>query len=300
MNFNDMPNKTKLEKFLLEKISKNGSPMMALSELKGSHYLKIDDLENALKWFEKVPENYAFLKMHVWDYDKNVEVEKEGKFNGYSDISARIFSTGIQPYFDLSEEKAMTDNTFKGFDFIKNKLTKKALVQALMELKKIAKGTGEQAAKANFLLGNYYYNTSPWGYYRNIFYYEPDNYYLSYIYTHDATTKLPMKTPYNYNGGTGLFFYNNVAKPQQYYLQAEQLSTDKELKAKAVFGASKCELDALYQKSDNVDFWSNPKLLYSQLNRPMFAKLKNSYSNTSFYKEAKTNCVYFEYYLANR
>lgn len=38
----------------------------------------------------------------------------------------------------------MTDNTFKGFDFIKNKLTKKALVQALMELKKIAKGTGEQ------------------------------------------------------------------------------------------------------------------------------------------------------------
>lgn len=79
---------------------------MALSELKGSHYLKIDDLEKMqFKWFEKVPENYAFLKMHVWDYDKNVEVEKEGKFNGYSDISARIFSTGIQPYLICRKKK---------------------------------------------------------------------------------------------------------------------------------------------------------------------------------------------------
>ena len=299
MSFVQQQNKNDIENYLLEKISKNGSPMTALNELKGSYYFKTDDLENAEKWYEKVPENYAFLKLHEWDYDKNIAIEKEGKFNGYSNIPGKIFSTGIQPYFDIPVDKAMTDKTYKSFDFIKENMTKKEVVKALIELKKITAGSDEKSAKANFLLGNFYYNTSPGGYFRNVMYYEPDNYYLSYIYSYEETTKLPLKTPYNYDGGTGLFFYNNVVKPKSYYLAAEKISGDNELKAKSVFGASKCELDINYAGA-NYDFWSNYKLLYSPTTRPLFTKLKTNYSNTAFFKEAKSNCLYFEYYLAGK
>lgn len=291
-------NKTDFEEKLIADKIKSKDALAELYDLKGTHYFKNDDLEKALVWFKKVPKNLSFLKLHEYDYDKNITIEKEGTFNGYSNISAKIFSSKVQTYFDNTEANAFSDNTFKSFDFIGNSLNKQQLVEALIQLKKLAIGKDEQAAKANYLLGNFYYNTSHFGYYRNLFYYEAGNYYLSYIYGYN-TIPNAIKRSYNYNDGTGLISYNNPQKPYDYFLKVESISTNNELKVKAVFQASKCELDLFFAKQNNsfYGYEGNYGLLYSTSTRPMFARLKNNYSQTAYYNDIVSNCKYFRFYL---
>lgn len=301
IDFAGKKNKSAFEEKLISDKITSKDPMAELYDLKGTHYFKKDDLENALIWYKKIPKDLSFLKLHEYDYDKNIYVEKDGSFNGYSKIHAGIFSSKVQTYFDNTEENAFNDNTYTSFDFIPVSMNKQELVQALIELKKIAAGKDEQAAKANFLLGNFYYNTSHWGYYRNFFYYEAGNYYLSYIYGYNIKPN-KVKSAYNYNEGTGLIAYNNPKKPYDYFLTAESLSSNNELKAKAVFQASKCELDLFFANNNDNYFGydGNYKLLYSTATRPMFKRLKDNYSQTAYYKEIKTNCNYFKYYLQYR
>lgn len=301
IEFVSKKNKTAFEEKLISDKIKSKDALAELYDLKGTHYFKNDELENALIWYKKVSKNLAFLKLHEYDYDKNTTIEKDGSFNGYSNISARIFSSKVQTFFDEAEENALNDNTYKSFDFIDNSLNKQQLVETIIQLKKIALNKDEQAAKANYLLGNFYYNTSHWGFYRNFFYYEPDNYYLSYIYDYN-TIPNTIKKAYNYNEGAGLISYNNPQKPYDYFLKAESISTNNELKAKAVFQASKCELDLFFSKQDNsyYGYDGNYKLLYSTSTRPMFKRLKDNYSQTAYYKEIQSNCNYFKYYLQFR
>lgn len=301
IDFAGKKNKTAFEEKLMNDKIKSKDALAELYELKGTHYFKNDDLENALVWYKKVPKNLSFLKMHEYDYDKDTAIEKEGMFNGYSNISAGIFSSKVQTYFDNTLEDAFTDNTYKTFNFITKEMSKQEVVEALIQLKKTATGKDEQAAKANYLLGNFYYNTSHWGYYRNFFYYEADNYHLSYMYGYD-TVPTVLKKRYNYNEGAGLISYNNPRRPYTYFLIAEALSKDNELKAKAVFQASKCELDLFFAKQNDsyYGYDGNYKLLYSTSTRPMFKRLKDNYSKTAYYKEIESNCNYFKYYLQFR
>jgi len=298
ISFYNKSDKNKMEAKLADK---QKDALVFLYDLKGTHFLKIDELDNALAWFKKVPTNLSFLKLHEYDYETNTTKEIEGKFNGYSDISARIFSSNVRSYFEDSEEKAMTDEVYKmpEFKFIISKMNKQQLVESLIKLKKIAEEKSEAGARANYLLGNYYYNTSSWGFYRNILYYEPGNYYLSYIYKYGNTEANSLKLPYNYNGGTGITFVNNLQKPYDYYLKSESISVYNELKAKAVFQASKIELDLFFAKQGDSYFGygGDYKQLYSKINRPLFAVLKQKYADTKYYKEIQSNCLYFKYYL---
>ena len=301
IDFVGKKNKSDFEKKLISDKIASENALAELYDLKGTHYFKNDDLENALIWYKKVAENLAFLKQRSYDYDKDAYIETDGMFNGYSNISAGIFSSKVQTYFDNTVEQAFSDNTYTSFDFIRKSLNKQQLVEAMIQLKKMAAGKDEQAAKANFLLGNFYYNTSHWGYYRNFFYYEPGNYYLSYLYGYNTTPNTIKKT-YNYNEGAGLITSNNPQKAYDFFIKAESISSNNELKAKSVFQASKCELDLFFSKGDNAYFGygGDYKLLYSTSTRPMFKRLKDNYSQTAYYKEIQSNCNYFKYYLQFR
>jgi hypothetical protein len=301
IDFVGKKNKSDFEQKLISDKIASDNALAELYDLKGTHYFKKDDLENALIWYKKVAENLAFLKQRSYDYDKDAYIETDGIFNGYSNISAGIFSSKVQTYFDNTVEQAFSDNTYTSFDFIRKSLNKQQLVEAMIQLKKMAAGKDEQAAKANFLLGNFYYNTSHWGYYRNFFYYEPGNYYLSYLYGYNTTPNTIKKT-YNYNEGAGLITSNNPQKAYDFFIKAESISSNNELKAKSVFQASKCELDLFFSKGDNAYFGygDDYKLLYSTSTRPMFKRLKDNYSQTAYYKEIQSNCNYFKYYLQFR
>lgn len=304
INFFEKKNKNNFEQKLISDKIKSKDALAELYDLKGTYYFKNDNLENALIWYKKVNKNLAFLKLRVYQYDEKgneIIIEKDGAFNGYSNIPASIFSCKVQTFFDDDEKTAFTDKTFNTFDFIKNVLNKQELVEALIQLKKIANGKDELAAKANFILGNFYYNTSLWGYYRNILFYEPANYYLSYLYNYSSTTNA-AQVFYNYNAGTGIVSSNNPQKPYAYFLKAEALFADNELRAKAVFQAAKCELDLFFADENNgyYGYDGDYKLLYSTSTRPMFKRLKDNYQQTAYYKEIQTNCNYFKYYLQFR
>ncbi len=307
IDFYKKENKTPFEKQLALKHDKSKNPLQELYDLKGTYYLKKDDLNTALTWYKKVDANLGFLKQHEYTYDEKGNensIEKDGMYNGYSNIHAGIFSCAVQTYFDQTLQQSFTDKTYQSFNFIPASMNKQELVEVLIQLKTIANGNGEAAAKANFVLGNFYYNTSNWGYYRNFFYYEPDNYYLSYLYTY-STKPIVLKSAYNYNSGTGIINTNRIQKPYDYFLLAESKSGDNELKAKAVFQAAKCELDLYFEKCEDSNYgacwtYDNYKPLYSTATRPLFKKLKDKYSTTSYYNEVKTNCNYFKYYLKFR
>lgn len=297
ISFVSTKNKSNFEKQLItEKITPD-----ALHELKGSYYFKKDDLENALIWYKKVPANYSCIDPIDYSNSWNDALKsKEASFNGYSNISCLIFSSNIHTYFESNINAAFKDGTYKDFSFIPKNMNKQQLVEALLQLKKLAANKDEQAAKANYLLGNFYYNTSLNGFYRNLHFYEGGNYYLSYIYGYN-TIPNTIRKPYNYNDGTGTISVNDPQKPMDYFLKAELLSTNKELKANAVFQASKCELDLFFAKQNvNYGYYSNYSLLYSNSTRPMFKKLKDNYSQTAYYKDIVSNCTYFKFYLANR
>ncbi|MCC6571691.1 MAG: hypothetical protein IT274_08720 [Chitinophagales bacterium] len=298
ITFYNKPDKNNFEQLLS---AKQKNAMTYLYDLKGTHYLKYDQPENALVWFKKVPGNLKFLKLHVYDYISDTETEKDGDFNGYSDISARIFSNGIRPYFEDTQEKAMTDQVYKmpEFKFIPAIMNKQQLAECLIALKKMAKETTESGARAGYLLGNYYYNTSVNGYYRNILFYEPGNYYISSLYGLNNT---PTTTPYNYHYGTGIIQVNHLQTAYDYYIQTERVSNYNELKAKAIFQASKIELDQFVAKQNfdyNFVYWENPRILYAKNTRPLFGILKQKYSDTKYYQEIQSNCLYLKYYINN-
>ena len=66
--------------------------------------------------------------------------------------------------------------------------------------------------------------------------------------------------------------------------------------------AAKCEVELFFLKEEDtpyeLSYWGKPSKLYSDFNRPMFAKLYRNYSKTKFITEVKTNCSYYRYYLA--
>ncbi len=295
IDFTEKKNKSAFEKELLaDKVTLN-----ALYELKGSYYFKKDDLENALVWYKKLSSDFSCLApIDYTDSWNEARKNKQVSFNGYSNISSVIFSSNVQTYFESNVVDAFTDDNYKSFNFISKTMNKEQIVDALLQLKKLATNNDEQSAKANYLLGNFYYNTSLWGYYRNLFFYEGDNYYLSYIYNY-KTTSDPIKKSYNYAGGTGIISANNPKKPYDYFIKAESISKNNELKANAVFQASKCELDLFYaNNNDNYyGYDGDYKLLYSTKTRPMFKRLKDNYSQTAYYKDIVSNCNYFNYYL---
>lgn len=287
-------NKSAFEKQLLT----STITLDALYELKGSYYFKKDDLENALIAYKKVSANFKCLEPIDYNDSWNEALKlKEPSFNGYSNISGLIFSSNIQTYYESTMKDAFKDLTYKEFNFITANMNKEQLVEALLQLKKLASGNDEKAAKANYLLGNFYYNTSLHGYFRNLHFYEGGNYYLSNIYGYN-TIPNTIKKPYNYNNGTGTIAANNPQKPYDYFLKAESISTNKELKTNAVFQASKCELDLFFAKQDvYYSYGGNYSLLYSTNTRPLFKKLKDNYSQTAYYQDIVSNCKYFRFYL---
>ncbi|MBK6338823.1 MAG: hypothetical protein IPF63_04280 [Bacteroidetes bacterium] len=305
-DFVEKPSKNKLEaKLLGDKLGDEKHALNVLNDLKGTYFLFTEDFIDALIYFRKVPSNFKILDNYTrYNYNTGVDEVIEG-FDGFGKISGRIFSAAVRSYFEDTEENALTDLTYKEpqFSFIKEKMNKLQLVETIIKLQELSIQKGEIGAKANYLLANYFFNTTNAGYYRNIPYYEPGNYN---IYTYYNISPEPLKEIeklYNFNG----FGYRVTPKygfetPFKLYILAEELSTNQEFKAKSVFMAAKCEVELFFLKEEDtpyeLSYWGKPSKLYSDFNRPMFAKLYSNYSKTKFITEVKTNCSYYRYYLA--
>ena len=174
--------------------------------------------------------------------------------------------------------------------------SKKVSVTATLEkLMQTARGTDAAAAKANYVLGNFYYNLSHVGICRNYLkgFSSPD--YYSYEYDNDMNTSVVEVDAFDksnpkqeeYFGVVRGTYTNTINIAEKYFKRAETFEIGDEFAAHVAFGLVKCD-QALNQ--ENYSWWG------SMYVSNKFAKLVNEYSSTKYANEVRTNCVYYYYY----
>jgi hypothetical protein len=144
--------------------------------------------------------------------------------------------------------------------------TKLSFAERMLALSRTAQGQGEAAATASFDLANGYYNMSYYGNGRDI--YDTDNHNLGPRYA---------------NRDAELSFNMNLA--EKYYLQALTLTSDREFKARAAFMAAKTEQNRYYNGET------------APLPHTYFMMLKDSFSNTQYYRDFIRECGTFRKYI---
>ena len=259
------PNKNKFEQKLLNDCYKNAAALSQyLNYLRGVACLSKGELDNALAAFKK----------------SAGEGEKKmisSKIFGYNQIECFMCEDIIGVDY---LEKFGIDEDFNYYE----------LTLKLVELHAEGQTDSELSVKANYLLGNFFYNTCNGGYFREILRFE-----LSNSYSWDKYNRAPQKNTI-YDGAYFKrvdCFYNNTHLIAQKYLEkayakAKQ-TTDDELKARIAFALSKCELRE-YEETDGSEVFITGRIYFKELSK---------YKNTAFFEEVKTNCNYFEYYVNN-
>lgn len=285
--------------------------LIQLYELKGTYFLRMNQFEEASKWYAKIPQSQSYAVPH-YKYDYETEEYKlasisSDEFNGYSGISPLLFSNGFKRLFSVPAASQLTDVMYKQYAYLNKPHDKATLTAALIRLEKESKMMTEEGARAAYLLANYYYNISPTGYYRNIPTYFTDNSFCYSAYTlfNDDMKCFPdFSDKYNYkNYAHEYMIINYMDKALALYEQAATYFTDREWKARALFMASSCMMD-LYAPNW-WGTWNN--ILDQDFIRPdadkkvdsYFYKLKKSYADTQFFKQAVHECKYFEFYIKN-
>lgn len=274
------PNKNSFEKYLADNFTVGsygyGDKIKAtvpdyLYYMKGMVYLTNDELDKAKEMFDK--SNYS---------DESVSSD----IFGYNRIECYTCNDNMETDY-LSE-----------YAFIEAPLNEKDIVNVLLELKKEADGSGLRAAKANYLLGNFFYNTSVVGYFRNYLRFGYNGGFRQEFFCPVYKNNIFEKEMYLKSIPT---YYDNPTDIADKYLKrAYTLASGDELKARIVFALSKCELEIHYQKiayqycnGNNRGESEDPVLI---TDRRYFKELMK-YKNTSFFDKVQSNCKYFDYYV---
>ena len=283
-----------------------------LADFKGTLYLGEMKFDLAKKEFEKIDQKYHTSESAYFVYDYDYTTEKESKtwmenqFDGYHNIPNKIFGYNKIECFNCDENQVIATPYLNEFKFIKPKMSKLELTNAMIELNKIAKKNTEEAAKANYLLGNFFYNTTTLGYYRYLLTFDRNNdngpKFNNYGDQYEATSNFFYKS-----FGWGGNYVDNFTPSENYLKKAFDSTKDKEMKAQILFALSKNEQGRFYNAKDPVlkrlyenQYDNEDKILAFKVAnyRSNFKNLKQ-YSDTKTYQEIKSNCKYFDYYTNN-
>ncbi len=149
-------------------------------------------------------------------------------------MSRRIFGHNIDVYYSGDEKDIMRDDYIADFPFIRDNMTEVEVADALMQLDKIGKKEkGDESAKANYLIANFFYNVSRTGYYRQYLRFDNNNGFSYWKYGPDANV------------------YKNTLDLSSAYLEkAKKSAEDRELKAHIVYAQAK---NAQQVMEDHVD-----------------------------------------------
>jgi hypothetical protein len=198
------------------------------------------------------------------------------------DEAEQIFSKIAYKYEDI-EGNAADDQIKDCHECVEGSekhFSKLQLIRQIKTLKTQAAGTDKaKAVEALYRLGTIYYNTTYFGFaWRAMDYYRPYGF---------VQPEAGQKTDEHYDCTRALNYYTQAAE------LAKQLG-NKELAAKSLFMAAKCEQNDYYvhkaPKSDN--YYEGIPPSYAPANRKYFTQLKQQYAATRFYKEATAQCLY--------
>lgn len=187
-------------------------------------------------------------------------------------MSRRLFGHNIEVYYSGDEKDIMRDDYIADFSFIHDNMTEVEVADALMQLDKIGKKEkGDESAKANYLIANFFYNVSRTGYYRQYLRFDNNNGFSYWKYGPDANV------------------YKNTLDLSSAYLEkAKKSAEDRELKAHIVYAQAK---NAQQVMEDHVDTWDQQMVIpHAQLNE------FDQYAGTSYHQAVLSNCVYYRDY----
>jgi len=313
------PDKTQFEQQIIAKNLDNvGNIDAFFADIYGDRAMRMADFNKAKAYYQKalkfsgIPrENYERYNPETGNYEKLVY--DGSNYDGYNNIPNLVFGHNVWESFQSPDEQSMKADDYSAFPFIKPKMNKLELADALVQLKKIGTGKDAKAAKANQLIGNVMYNTSILGYYRQLFVMDVDN-SNGGKYDFWATER---QNPYQYYYKN--FTYTTFIEPDNfdlainYYKKAFDLAADREQKARILFQMASAEQGKYYQyeakHQANIDYadpkWSEKNDahekqmgdLKNQKYRTYFTQLKSQFSNTETARELLGSCTYFDYFM---
>lgn len=221
--------------------------------------------------------------------------------SGYSDehISSDVFGYNRIECFTCEDN--MHTDYLSDFPYIQDSMSELELTNTLFLLGEEADGDGLKAAKANYLLGNFYYNTSVTGYFRNYLRFGYEGVYRQQFFRWADRNNILNELIYLKEIPT---YYDNTARIANGYLEkAYTLATGDEFKTRIVFALSKCEQAAHYQDVTDTEerssWWARSSKGWVMISDRQYFKEMMKYKNTNFFKEVESNCKYFEYYVSH-
>jgi hypothetical protein len=169
------------------------------------------------------------------------------------------------------------------------KYTKLSFVQKMKLLQlKSGSGSNEQKAKTIYQMANALYQMSYWG-----------NSWMLVEYGWSGNDGLTA----TYKEGTWQREYFGTFTAERFYLQAKELSTDANFKARCMWMAAKCSqkqyLVPSYTAYSDYDLYDKATEQYSRDIRKnkYFKEFVTAYGKTNFYTEAFNSCVYLKDYI---
>jgi hypothetical protein len=169
-------------------------------------------------------------------------------------------------------------------------VTRAEFAQKMLDLEYQARMNMSNSSDAFFKLGLGYYNMTYFGnssgladYYRSG---------ISWRYLNSGNNAYPLS-----NFPLGNAEMTDVSLALQYFEKARQLTQDRELQARCAFWCAKCEQNMFFtdKMSDyNVGGKNVPSV--PRQYRRYFKLLNEYYADTQFYKQAQTECKYFQFY----
>ncbi|HEX7869564.1 MAG TPA: hypothetical protein VF455_05555 [Chryseobacterium sp.] len=311
--------KTQFEQQIIAKNLDNvGNIDAFFADIYGDRAMRLADFDKAKSYYQKalkfsgIPrENYERYNSETGNYEKLVY--DGSNYDGYNNIPNLVFGHNNWESFQSSDAESMKAEDYTQFPFIKTKMNKLELADALVQLKKIGTGKDAKAVQANQLIGNVLYNTSILGYYRQLFVMDVDN---SNGGKYDFwATERQNPFQYYYKDFTNTTFIepDNFDLAINYYKKAFDLSIDREQKARVLFQMASAEQGKYYQyeakHQANIDYsdpkWSEKNDSYekqmgdlkNQKYRTYFTQLKSQFSNTETARELLGSCSYFDYFM---
>lgn len=318
-DFYRKPNKTQFEQQIIAKNMDNvGNIDAFFNVIYGDRAMRLADFDKAKLHYQKaqsfsgIPrENYERYNPETGNYEKLVYDGQN--YDGFSNIPNLVFGHNIWESFQSADAESMQAEDYTAFPFIKPKMNKLELADALVQLKKLGDGKDEKSAHANQLIGNILYNTSILGYYRELFVMDVDNSNGGKYDFWSTDKKIPYQYYYKNFTSTTYIEPDNFDLALNYYKKALNLSTNKEQKARLLFQMASAEQGKYYQyeakNQANIDYadpkWSEKNDAYQkQMNdlknqkyRTYFAQLKSQYSDTEAARTLMGSCSYFDYFM---
>jgi hypothetical protein len=201
---------------------------------------------------ERFEELRGLLFLYAGDFPNALDAFRRAGNDVRQDLNADPFTIHIKDCHECD------------FDAPHTKYSKLSFAERMESLSRAAQGQGEAAAAASFELANGFYNMSYYGNGRDIYDTAQGN-------LRDSALSV------------------NMDAAERYYLQAGTLSSNRELKAQAIFMAAKAEQGRYY---------STGKRDADPHRHEYFRTLKTSYADTQYYQEIIRECGYFRIYLA--